>query len=82
MITEEQREFYRVSIHRAAHFENMKPHNPSTEDWCIAEDLAKGDYLMMDPACKVIEKCTKERTMGMRYWKKDQTRHWSWILMR
>ena len=50
MITEEQREFYRYSTHRAAHFENMKRHNPSTEDWCIAEDLVEGDYLMMDPA--------------------------------
>ena len=26
---------YRLSTGRAAHFENIKPHNQSTEDWCI-----------------------------------------------
>ena len=34
MITEVQQEgrFYRLSTGRAAHYENIKPHNPSTED--------------------------------------------------
>ena len=61
MITEVHQEgrFYRLSTGRAAHFENIKPHNPSTEDWCIPEDMEKGDYLMMDPACEVKEKGTR-----------------------
>ena len=42
---------YRLSTGRAAHYENIKPHNPSTEDWCIPADMEEGDYLMMDPAC-------------------------------
>ena len=34
MITEVHQEgrFYRLSTGRAAHYENIKPHNPSTED--------------------------------------------------
>ena len=37
------------------HFENLKPHNPSTKDWCIPNDMDEGDYLMIDPACEVDE---------------------------
>ena len=35
MITEVHQEgrFYRLSTYRAAHYENIKRHNPSTEDW-------------------------------------------------
>ena len=35
MITEVHQEgrFYRLSTGRAAHYEYIKPHNPSTEDW-------------------------------------------------
>ena len=32
-----------------------------TEDWCIPEDMSEGDYLMMDPACEVNEKGTREK---------------------
>ena len=56
--------FYRLSTGRAAHYENIKPHNPSTEDWCIPADMEEGDYLMMDPACEVNEKGTRERNDG------------------
>ena len=45
-----------LSSGRAAHIENNKPQNPFREDWCITEDMEEGDYLMMDPACKVNEK--------------------------
>ena len=31
--------FLRLSTGWVAHFENIKPHNLSTEDWCIPEDL-------------------------------------------
>ena len=66
MITEVHQEgrFYRLSTGRAAHYENIKPHNPSTEDWCIPADMEKGDYLMMDPACEVNEKGTREKNDG------------------
>ena len=44
MITEVHQEgrFYRLSTDRAAHYENNKPHNPSTEDWCIPADIEEG----------------------------------------
>ena len=60
MITEvhQERRFYRRSTGRAAHYENIKPYNPSTEDWCIPADMEERDYLMMDPACEVNEKGT------------------------
>ena len=63
MITEVQHEerFYRLSTGRAAHYENIKPHNPWTEDWCIPADMEEGDYLMMDPACEVNEKGAREK---------------------
>ena len=66
MITEVHQEgrFHRLSTGRAAHYENIKPHNPSTEDWCIAADMEEGDYLMMDPACEVNEKGTREKNDG------------------
>ena len=66
MITELHQEgrFYRLSTGRAAHFENMMPHNPSTEDWCILEYMEEGNYLMMDPACELNEKITMEYKDG------------------
>ena len=66
MITEVHQEgrFYRLSTGRAAHYENIKPQIPSTEDWCIPADMEEGDYLMMDPACEVNEKGTREKNDG------------------
>ena len=66
MITEVHQEgrFFRLSTGRASHYENIKPHNPSTEDWCIPADMEEGDYLMMDPACEVNEKDTREKNDG------------------
>ena len=66
MITEVHQEgrFYRLSTGRAAHYENIKPHNPSTEDWCIPADMEEGDDLMMDPAFEVNEKGTREKNDG------------------
>ena len=45
--------FYRLSTGRAAHNENITPHNASSEDWCIPADMQEGDYLIVDPACEV-----------------------------
>ena len=66
MITEVHQEgrFYRLSTGRAAHYENIKRHNPSTEDCCIPADMEEGYYLMMDPACEVNEKGTREKNDG------------------
>ena len=66
MITEVHQEgrFHRLSTGRAAHYENIKPHNPSTEIWCIHADMEAGDYLMMDCACEVNEKGTREKNDG------------------
>ena len=60
MITEvhQKGRFYRLSTGRAAHFENIKPYNLSTKDWCIPAEMEEGDYLMMDPVCEVKEKIT------------------------
>ena len=66
MITEVHQEgcFYRLSTGRAAHYENIKPYNPSTENWCIPADMEEGDYLMMEPTCEVNEKGTKGKNDG------------------
>ena len=84
MITEVHQEgrFYRLSTGRAAHYENIKPHNPSTEYWCIPADMEEGDYLMMDPACEVNEKGTGRRTMETKSWRKERTHRWTWIQTR
>ena len=68
MITEVHQEgrFYRLKTDGATHYEKIKPHNPSTQDWCIPAGMEEGDYLMMDPACEVNEKGTRGKMMGMR----------------
>ena len=68
MITEVNQEgrFYKLSTGRAAHYENIKPHKPSKEDWCIPADMEEGHYLMMDPAFDVNEKGTRGKKMGMK----------------
>ena len=84
MITEVHQEgrFYRLSTVRTAHYENIKPHNPSTEDWCIPADMEEGDYLMMDPACEVNEKGTRgKKNDGIEIVEKNQVHQWTWIPM-
>ena len=49
-----------MSTGRAAHYENIKPHNASSEDWCIPA----GDYLIVDPACEVNERGTRDKNDG------------------
>ena len=53
--------FYKINTGQAAYSENIKPKNPSTDYWCILDDMEEGDYLMMDPACEVNEKGTREK---------------------
>ena len=56
--------FYRLSTGRAAHYKNIKPHNASSEDWCIPADMQEGDYLIVDPACEVNERGTRDKNDG------------------
>ena len=66
MITEvhQQGRFYRLSTGRAAHSENLKPHFPSPEDWCIPQDMEGLEYLLVEPACEVNERGTREKNDG------------------
>ena len=68
MITDVHQEgrFYRLvyTVFVAGHYENIRPHNSPTDDWCIPEDLDEGDYLMMDPACEVNEKGSRGKNVG------------------
>ena len=56
--------FYRLCTGRAAHYENIKPHNASSEDWCIPADMQEGDYLKVDRACEVNERGTRDKNDG------------------
>ena len=53
-----------MSTGRAAHYENLKPHAPSPEDWCVPQNMERLDYLMVEPACEVNEKGTREKNDG------------------
>ena len=66
MITEvhQQGRFYRLSTGRAAHYENSKPHVPSPEDWCVPQNMEGLEYLLVEPACEVNEKGTREKNDG------------------
>ena len=66
MITEvhQQGRFYRLSTGRAAHYENLKPHVPSPEDWCVPKDMEGLEYLLVEPACEVNEKGTRDKNDG------------------
>ena len=66
MITEvhQQGRFYRLSTGRAAHYEILKPHVPSPEDWCIPKDMEGLEYLLIEPACEVNEKGIREKNDG------------------
>ena len=66
MITEvlQQGRFYRLTTGRAAHYENLKPHVPSPEDWCVPQNMEGLEYLLVEPACEVNEKGTREKNDG------------------
>ena len=56
--------FYRLSTGRAAHYENLKPHVPSPVDWCVPQNMEGLEYLLVEPACDVNEKDTREKNDG------------------
>ena len=49
--------FYRLSAGRAAHYENIKPHNAPV-------DMQERDCLIVDPACEVNERGTRDKNDG------------------
>ena len=63
MITElhQQGRLYRLSTGRAAHYENLKPHVSCPEDWCVPQNMEGLLYLLVEPACEVSEKGTREK---------------------
>ena len=56
--------FYWLSTGRAAHYENIKPHNASSVDCCIPADMNDEDNLIVDPACEVNERGTRDKNDG------------------
>ena len=60
----QQGQFYRLNTGRAAHYENLKPHVPSQEDWCVPQNMERLEYLLVEPACEVNEKGTREKNDG------------------
>ena len=66
MITEvhQQGRFYRLSTGRAAHYESLKPHVRSPEDWFLSQSMEGLEYLLVEPACEVSEKGTREKNDG------------------
>ena len=57
----QQGRFYCLSTGRAAHYENLKPHVPSPEDWCIPQNMEGLEQLLVEPACEVNEGGTREK---------------------
>ncbi|XP_063717608.1 uncharacterized protein LOC134844724 [Symsagittifera roscoffensis] len=66
MITEvhPQGPLYRLITGRAAHYQNLKPHVPSLEDWCVPENMEGLEYLLVEPACEVNEEGTRKKNDG------------------
>ena len=60
----QQGRFHRLSTGRAAHYENLKPHAPSPEDWCVPQNMEGLEYLLVEPACNVNERGTREKNDG------------------
>ena len=63
-VVHQQGRFYRLSTGRAAHYENLKPHVPSPEDWRVPQNMEGLEYLLVEPACQVNEKGTREKNDG------------------
>ena len=66
MITEvhQQGRFYRLSTGRVAQYENLKPRVPSAKDWFVLQNMEGPEYLLVEPACEVNKKGTREMNDG------------------
>ena len=59
--------FQMTEVHQGGrfyHYENIKPHNASSEDRCIPADMQEGDYLIVDPACEMNERGSRDKNDG------------------
>ena len=63
-VVHQQGRFYRLRTGRAAHYENLKPHVPSPEDWCVPQNMEGLEYLLVESACELNEKGTREKNDG------------------
>ena len=43
---------------------NQTPHVSSKEDWCVPQNMEGLEYLLVEPACEVNEKGTREKNDG------------------
>ena len=43
----QQGKYYRLSTERAAHYENLKPHNSSPEDCCVPQIMKGHEYIVV-----------------------------------
>ena len=55
-----------TSKHGLRHYENLKPHVSSPEDWCIPQNMKGLEYLLVEPACEANEKAAERKTMATR----------------
>ena len=63
---------------RAAHCENIEPHNASSEDWCTPADMHEGGYLIVDPRCEVNERGERDKNDGSEVMDDCDDCHWNW----
>ena len=47
-----------------AHYENLKPHVPALETWCVQQNMEGLEYLLVEPACEVNQTGTREKNDG------------------
>ena len=53
-----------MSTGRAAHYENLKPRVPSPEYWSVPRSMEGLEYLIMEQACEVNKKGTRDENHG------------------
>ena len=62
--------FQITEVHQGGRFDRLstghaaQPHNASSEDWCIPADMHEVDYLIVDAACEVNERGTRDKNDG------------------
>ena len=68
MITEvhQKGRFYCLSTGRAAHYENLKTHVPTPENWCVPQNMEGLEYLLVEPGFEVNKRGTERKTMATR----------------
>ena len=60
----QSRSFLSIEHRTSSSLRKKKPHNASSEDWCIPADMLEGDYLIVDPTCEVNKRGTRDKNDG------------------